>query len=517
MAARKKADPNHVVVEVRHTDDRNGRLPSAAEAAELRAAARVKIPVDGKEIDMKEKRGGLGMDMSYKSDIASTAEMPRDVQEALAHTDAWIKKNLFVDECINLKVALWNYGFGIAPAEKVDKKKKKDLERWCEVHEEKLTNFVTESWTDAISFNNIVAFWRKKEGQLYPVGDPRIITIPPHQCRYSDALGIPRLRVKLGWSKDDFIISGKSPTQRPDVLLDKEELKRYASGGEVELLESQGEYFKVYKEARVGWGFRWPRFSTLFHTCAQIESQEVGDRLQGFLCRTVLRQHLIGHEIKTGPRAGLPMNFMKEPRAKETLNFFSGRIGALDYCTNFDQKVEFPFPSNDRFDKEKYDSGWLRIALHYGPVGLYLHSLLIGRGSMPFIMEGAQAEAEKSRKNIRRFLTHLIQEVFRPPVKIKVYWSNRIFQDRRQIAEIAKALLTAGPLSQRTALEQFDYCPEEEREFKAEEAKLPPEQTRPTWDSSHGIDPSNPMDTGGRPAGTKDSGPRVALNGHPED
>ena len=77
----------------------------------------------------------------------------------------------------------------------------------------------------------------------------------------------------------------------------------------------------------------------------------------------------------------------------------------------------------------------------------------------------------------------------------------------------------AGALSQRTILEQYDYDTEEERERKAEEAALLDNdktkgQVLPLFDPSHGTEPINTPDGGGRPAGQKDGTPRAALNGH---
>jgi len=77
-----------------------------------------------------------------------------------------------------------------------------------------------------------------------------------------------------------------------------------------------------------------------FKTLSQNESMEVGESLLGFFCRTPIRQHQIGHEIRTGPLAGQPKHFWKKERAKAIQTDFEGKVGAIETVTNFDHKSD---------------------------------------------------------------------------------------------------------------------------------------------------------------------------------
>ena len=66
--------------------------------------------------------------------------------------------------------------------------------------------------------------------------------------------------------------------------------------------------------------------------------------------------------------------------------------------------------------------------------------------------------------------------------------------------DMAKALMTQGPLSLRTALEVGDFDPEQEATQKLAESQQNPKLHLPLFDPAHGKRPSDPA---GRPAGSK--------------
>lgn len=521
MAVRKKSsepsDSNRVVVEVQVKQDPgykfvNGRTDAAWER---RIEQDWRSSPGRKKFASNEMRSGFGFDLSQQAEIGTITETPTDVLEALQETRNWHKKSHFVQEIIRTKRALFNSGFRMVPFDEEPKdSEKKEFKDWYDEFCPKIEAFVLETWHDKLLMNNAVAFWRKPLGKKSKVAQPRIITLPPDRCKYTDAMGIEKLKVKLGWHEEDFRIS-PTTTDKINFLIPKEDIKRYAQGNYIDLLESHGEFFRVYKEERVGWGFAWPWIQSLFHTMAQDESMEIGDRLWGFISRTAERRHKVGHEIRQGPRAGLPIHFITKERSQAVLGFYEGRVGFVENVCNFDQEIEFPFPSADRFTREKYQSVWERMALWSGPVGLFLFSLYTGKGSLPFLMEFIEAEAEDERAKVRHYLADVVTQVFSPPVKIKCAWSNKLFQDKRQALEWRKLLLTCGALSQETALREGGYDPEIERPRKQRESDLAKNpktkgQVLPIFDPAHGDQPHNSdnTDTGGRPAGQSDGTPR---------
>jgi len=67
---------------------------------------------------------------------------------------------------------------------------------------------------------------------------------------------------------------------------------------------------------------------------------EVGETLLGFFCRTPIRHHKLGHEIKSGQWAGQARHFATDRRIKEVQKFFEGRAGTAEIATNFDHLIE---------------------------------------------------------------------------------------------------------------------------------------------------------------------------------
>lgn len=515
MAAKQKAaqpkahDPNHVVVEVRVNQDPGYNVVNKRSDGQWQddRDRRWTSPQSRKQFAASEMRSGFGFDLTQQAEIGTITETPSDTKEALEETRLWYRKSFFVQEITRLKFALYNYGFKIKP---VSKKDRDAFKAWWKERGPQVKRFIKETWLDKLVMNNAVAFWRKINSRGKP--EPKIITLPPERCRYTDALGLEKLSVRLGWHEDDFKVS-QTTSDKTNFFLPADVVKKYSKGGFLPLLPEQGDYFKVYKEERIGWGFAWPTMQALFHTFAQDESMEVADRLWAFVARRVEVRHKLGHEIRQGPLAGQSRHFITKERATAVLQFYEGRTGFVENVCNFDQGIEFPFPDNARFDKEKYASIWERMALWAGPVGLFLHALHVGRGNIPYLMEAAQAEAEEAREGLIDYMIDVINEVLRPNFEIKIQWSNRIFQDRRMQFEMLKFLMTSGPLSGRTALEEAGFDPEEEREFKQEEYDLAKDektkgQILPPWDPSHGGIPGQ-GDLGGRPKGTTDGAPRV--------
>jgi hypothetical protein len=263
---------------------------------------------------------------------ADTSSDPRDKREALVLARDWHKKNLFVQAGLGLKVGFANYGLRLKPIDKVGKQSRQQLNAWWLKNKRAIRKFIRETWEDWHILDNAVAFWRK-QGVIIP----RIITLKPEDCVYSDAMGIEKLKVRLGWSKEELTSTGQNSA--------KDEWRRYASR-EIELSEDKGEFFRVLKRDRDGWGFAWPRIHAVFRTLNQQESMEVADNLWAFVSRAVIRQFKVGHEIRNGPRAGQGIWFWNTKRGDAIKKFFEGRVGILDFDGNFDIDIHYAWPSD---------------------------------------------------------------------------------------------------------------------------------------------------------------------------
>ena len=434
--------------------------------------------------------------------FSDAAQNPEDLSQALQEARNWLRRSLFVRSGLRLKVGFCNYGFRLKPRENVTKAGSRqsgsaELEPWLLQNRGPIKRFMCETWGDWLWLDNCVVFWRSDKARRNQ--SPKVFTLLPEKCRYTDQMGVEKLKVRLGWSEQN--LKG----------LPKEQIKRYSSG-EIELDEKYGEHFRVLKRARVGLGFAWPGSYSLFHTLAQAESLEVADRLWAFVSRRVLTQFKLGHEITNGPRAGQATWFWNKARGEAIRKFFEGRLGAMDYSSNFDVNIEFPFPSSDRFSAERYESVLQRMTDWLGPVGAMMRGGDVKVGQMDAVLKLLRADVTEEREMIVDYCEDVINTVFKPPFPVKCIWSNRIFADARQSMEMVRHLLSAGPLSQRTALEESDFDVDEERARKAEEGKLlesdeTKSQVLPVFDPAHGQDPAAPGS--GRPPGKRDSGPRA--------
>jgi len=388
---------------------------------------------------------------------ADTTSDPRDKREALVLARDWHKKNLFVQAGLGLKVGFSNYGLRLKPVERVGKQSRQQLNGWWQKNKQAIRKFIRETWEDWHIMDNAVAFWRKQGATVIP----RIITLKPEDCLYSDAMGIEKLKVRLGWSKEELTTSDQNS------VFKKDEWRRYASR-EIELSEDKGEFFRVLKRDRDGWGFAWPRIHAVFRTLNQQESMEVADNLWAFVSRAVIRQFKVGHEIRNGPRAGQGIWFWNTKRGDAIKKFFEGRVGILDFDGNFDIDIHYPFPSAERFDRKKYESVFQRLSLWLGPVGL----MLLARDTNEFLLRLLKASVLDEREEVGGYCSEIINTVFNPPEPVAVTWSNHVFEDSRLFHEMQKFLLTSGPLSQRTILGNAGFDVEEEREHKEEEGAL---------------------------------------------
>lgn len=240
--------------------------------------------------------------------------------------------------------------------------------------------------------------------------------------------------------------------------------------------------FDVIKRERVGVGFARPGLECVYRTAAQQESLEVRDALLAHVGRTVIEQHQLGHEIKAGIHAGSKANFCNDKKAKAVEEGLRGKTGHVRMVTNFDHKVLFPGPDPAQYEGKKYLACLDRLLLWSMPVG----QIILTKTLNPYLMEVFRTQAATERDYLAPHLVTVFRDALGCPVPVRVKWSDRCFRDSRLAADLLKNGLNTGPISQTTYTVEAGYDPTEEREFKAEEAKLPKAQTQPIYDGAHG-------------------------------
>lgn len=396
--------------------------------------------------------------------------------EAMELARRWYRDNLFLSTGINLQVAFANHGFRLRPAD--GSTGGKAFGAWWRQHRADVRRFVRETFEDWFTLDNSVAFWRQSGHRRSAT---RVFLLKPEDCTYTDTFGVEKLKVRLQWKREDV-----------ENVLTTVQVERY-TGQQTTLDPTKGEYFAVLKRARVGDGFGWPRMKAVFDDLVGMSSLQASDKLWAFISRTVIRQFKLGHEIRNGQWAGSGRWFWTKARGDAIRKFFEGRLGILDYTSNFDVSLEFPFPSAERWDARRYEGFLQRLALWLGPPGLLLYS----RTPNEFLMKLLRAWAEEERENVAAHVSRVVNAVFAPPVEVVPTWSSKLFSDGRQMAELVRFLLQAGPLSQASALEEAGYDPEDERARKLTEAGLSKDAVLPIFDPAHGKRPSQPV---GRPS-----------------
>lgn len=422
-------------------------------------------------------------------------EDPSGVREIMKHARGWFERSLFLKQGLKLKIGFANCGFEIKPAKGTAKGSSQKIRKWWAGlgtrAQKDIYELGLESWLDWYLLDVTIAFWRDNFQSARIDKHQPVFTLPPEDCRYTDIFGVEVLKVLMNLGSDE----------KKD--LSNAMVERYGRR-EVTLDEAKGENFRVLKRARRGKGFGCPHIYTLIKTLKATDGLETMDVLWAHKCRTAMRQFLVGHEIKNGPWAGRASHFWTEKIGQAIQKFWEAKMGDVDWSTNFDVKVEFPFPSLDRFKKEKFEGVFQRMALWLGPVG----AIFFGAKVDDMQMKALRAELLEDRALMRFHLIDILTTVYDPPVAIDIKWSEKIFIDSRLYLELLKQLLTAGPLSQRTALEALAEDAETQREYKEEEAELAQSektkgQVLPMYDPAHGNEPgkAGPAGAPGRPAG----------------
>jgi hypothetical protein len=401
-----------------------------------RAGARSNRAIDRTalvECELSDLYNGVDDDQTrYVTEINRMLK-PQNLRDCQQAAREWLKTPL-LGTLVGLKRSMWNYGFSLKPVEELNKKEQGQFEEWQRKRMRPILAMMRALWTDRLIMDGCIAFWRSKS---YPDGArslaktvaPVVVVLKPENCRYSDALGLESLRVKMDLSRED--LKGFS----------QEVIERY-SKGEVELSEKYGEHYRVLKTERLGDGFGRPAVEAIFEALTTEQGLQFADRCWALFSQTVIRQWKVGHEIRNGPYAGLGHHFMKPEDSAALKRAIKGKRGCVDLTTNFDREVDYPFPTLDRFDAKKYEGSWKRLAQWSGALGMLFMG---GANLQPEVLQRLMfSEASEARAEMKLFVEEIVAEVFAPPVELEVNWGDEIFTDTRMFTELVKALLAQG-------------------------------------------------------------------------
>ena len=414
-------------------------------------------------------------------------ERPDDLQAMFKLARNWDKQSWFVEQINKLKLAFYHYGCRIVPAQKADAKA---LEKWMEEDDDRreaLWRYLGEVWSEWLLLDNVVSFWRM-EHLVTP------FLLLAESCRYTDAMGLQRLKVNLGYRKEQLTDEKGQPL--PDWT--QEEIRRY-TGQQVLLDEEFDEYYRVLTRGLRGTGFGVPRLYRLFRTLSQCESMEVGESALAYAGRLVLRTHSLGFEVRSASNAAKQAEYLwKASRAKPIEDFFKGRQGFVEATKQFDHKIETFWVDPKFYDARKWETIVNRCLWWAGPLGF----MLMTRSLQPFLLPILRADALADRDRVRAHLEVVLNAAWRLPCKVRVRWGDRCFNDLRLAWDMTKTLVQQGPVSLTSALEVADFDPAQEAERKREEAPAErDEELLPKFDVNHG---NRAAEGAGRPVGKGD-------------
>lgn len=334
---------------------------------------------------------------------------------------------------------------------------------------EAISKLVSDIWYEYLLLDNVVTLWFEK--------DSLPTTILPERCTYTDKFGLPLLKYE----------HNLSPAEIELLAPDQQELFRK---NRLILLDAgQGQYFKVLKRGPVGSGFGVPRLYSLLMTMSEVAQKEFGMHAQSYNLMAAPRMHKLGHEITAGNHAGKPNWFINKKRADKVLSIFDKRTGPFDMPVNFDHEILFPWPNMEYFDEMAFKGSDRRFRNFGGPIAQMLISDKIVEGGLQFL----RAQATEERDNLRRYATQIIRQSFAAPegCDVQMVWSDLIFNDPKQAAELLKFAAQYGLVSKKTAQQQIGYDPGVEGLQQVSEADDTNEvKKRPWWDAAHGFAPA---------------------------
>jgi len=397
----------------------------------------------------------------------------------------WFRKQAFVRQIIFLRMAFFNYGFQILTDGQPDESAKEKFKEWKRDNWRVIFNYALSAWQEWGIADNVIGLWRVTGG--------RPLVYQPEKVTYKDDWGNEVLKIQHSLSTTDI---------RRFKGLSKAERDAFSKSTTIEIRKGDDAFgFDVLKRGPVGEGLTLPSLASVFMTCGQYESMEVGDAQLAAAARSVYEQHMMGHETRYGVHAGSKLNFVSEKRQKAVEKQLSSTKGHQLLTTNFDHKILWPRPDIAHYGTSKFEAAIYRLAQW----GMPLAQMLTMKSLNPFLLLIFKTQAQAERELMRLHLETVLgpDGVLEAPCPVRVQWSNKCFSDPRVAADMLKFGLQSGPVSQTTFLNENEYDPVAERKFKQTEADLPSAQTQPLTAPFHGSGLKNPP---GRKSGTPDNG-----------
>lgn len=417
-----------------------------------------------------------------EAELSKAQDDPMDRKRQFEKARHHFKHQWFIRTITLMRQAFYHYGFRIGSEEGKVSPAIKKWERNCR---NTYRRYAREAWLEWLIVENVVGLWRRKGGK-----PP--LTFPPERCDFTDIFGWEKIKLRHDITREQSTTIG-SFTRTEGEALTKNDSKVLELDHDDKVFG-----FDICRRERRGSGFGVPAMEPLFTCAAQMMSLEVGDAQLAAACRMVMEQHSMGHEIRSGLHAGASTHFWKKSRAEAFAASVKGKTGHLRITNNFDHVIKQAanWPDPRLWDGKKYDSGYDRMAMWSAPLG----QMLLGKNLNPFLLMILRFQAGQEREYMGEHLRTIFVEGLGAPADIKVCWSDKCFKDSRIAADLLKTGFAGGPVSQTAILQEADLDPEEQRELKAEEAKLPKGQTTPIFDAAHGA----PDKTKGRTPGSRD-------------
>ncbi len=419
-------------------------------------------------------------------------DRPIAFTDVLYRCDFYLLNSSFLQMFMPMKTAVYNHGFRV----KAQKPKEQErLDDWMadeqkagnteisledmgtqEVIElesnktngESVNDFAWQAFYQWLSYDNLVGMWI--DGRDYP------ILLRPDRCLYSNMMGVETIRYQhhLSW----IDIKQLPPQQH----------ERYYHHPMIFLNPKYGEHWKILKRSPVGMGFGMPRMISALRVLGEEDSKEEGLNMMGWLARTVMRRHRLGHDAKhDSPKVMLKMMWNKED-SDRTLQQWSNVIGPNDVTSNFDHEVDFPWLDPKVLDKTVWEGSNFRLLRWCGPIGLMLYA----DGEQPFLADMALADCLSERQKVKPFIEMVINKAHKPPVPITIEWDESIFTPAQLRSEMLKMGALSGSVSPQTVMEHAGLDPQKEEARKLEAVDNPRSQEvhMPIYDPQHANTPA---------------------------
>jgi hypothetical protein len=434
-------------------------------------------------VDPRKDIAAAAMDIQLGGNVArppatlTSAEVPKDIQRAQKVAFNHYQDNFIVRAIVDGKAAFFNYGCKLLVKGKPPTPymlrhwaaEWRDYERMCngllagDVLKA-VERYVKDVWRDFLIYDSVVSIYcqipRVPGGFRYPLP----MCVQPFRCTFTNAGGYPKLKIELDWDKKDL------PSEPTNFRGGQQSFvfgERNNSEGK---LEGEGERWKVTTHGPFGYGFGRPSMASVFRALGQCVSMEAGESVMGYLMRSPMRLHTLGHETRYGPYAGGVQNFWTKKRGEAAKKMLQGVIGFAEFTKNFDHKIEYLWAGSDPdwFSAEKWETVIKRVAW-WGQSFAYMY---LTRAINPYLFPMFQEEARSQREDVKEHLEAILS-VALDTDDLTISWSDECFTDQRLAFEMTKFLTTQGAGSLTTAIRKAGGDPEAEKAQKMAEAKEP--------------------------------------------